>query len=171
MKTGQQKKGMGLWLLIQGGLFTTALIVGKGMTAHGGVLAYGFVISFFLIFLNKRVMNQLKQGEFNEVQNKVEDYSIAFTFLLMFFLVSPFFKMLGNQAGWALTLALLGTDYLILSLLHGKAMLWLGGLTLLDALLLMLIRSLPVSCYLGVYTFLLLGFGILLFFVKERKEA
>ncbi len=167
---GQQKRCMGLWLIILGILFAAAVAAGKGTGVNAAVIAYGFVISFFLIFLNRRIVDRLKQGELDLLQQKILDYSVAFLFLLMFFIVSPFFKIFSPHAGWALVLGLIGIHNLILSLVHGKSMLVLGGIVLLNALLLFVGQALPVWSYLLVYSVFMLGFGIGLF-VKKPKMA
>lgn len=165
---GQQKRCMGLWLILLGILFAAAVAAGRGTTVNGAVLAYGFVISFFLIFLNKRIVSRLIQGEPDAVQQRILDYSVAFLFLLMFFIVSPFFKIFSAHVGWALVLLLMGIHDLILSLVHGKSMLILGGIVIFNALLLFAGQSFPVWSYLLVYSVFLLGFGIGLFVRKSQ---
>ena len=113
--TGQQRRCMGLWLLIMGVLFVASAGFGKEGMARVAILGYGFVISFFLVFLNRKWMSHLVVGELDEVQHKITDYSIAFLFLLMFFMISPFFGMIPAPFGWALVFALMGIHDLILS--------------------------------------------------------
>lgn len=168
MKTGSDKRCMGLWLLVLGGLFAAAILVGKGTDVNRAVLAYGFLISFFLVFLNKKLMNRFRQGEWSKMQQRIADFSIPFFFLLMFFLVSPFFKILGTSASWALAFSLTGIHYLVLSLLYGKSMLLLGGLVFVNAVLLLLKTGLPAFVFLYGHTALLIGFGIFLFVAKEK---
>lgn len=170
VKIGGQKRCMGLWLMILGGLFAVAMLAGKGTTVNSAIIAYGFVIAFFFIFLNKKLRKRLEQGELTKVQHAIVDYSVAFTFLLIFFLVSPFFKMLPENGGWVLTLFLMGIHYLILSKVHGKSMLILGSLVILDAALLFFWKGVPLLGYLGAYVALATGFGMYLFFVN-RKES
>lgn len=172
--TGQQRRGMGLWLLIMGILFGAAAGFGKENTVNVAILGYGFVISFFLVFLNRKLMSRLVQGELDEVQHKIMDYSIAFLFLLMFFLISPFFSMIPAPFGWALVLALMGIHDLILSVVHGKIMFVLGGVVLLEALMLCIFRGLSIQIYLYVYAAILCGFGIFLLAkkcVRDGNEA
>lgn len=169
--TGQQKRCMGLWLILLGSLFGIAIVAGKGVQIQSVVIAFGFVISFFLIFLNKKFMTRLKDGELDELQHAITDYSVAFLFLVMFFIVSPFFVMFQVNAGWALVLLLMGVHYLILSLVHGKSMLFLGGLVIADGIMMFVWRTPPIWVWLSIYAGLLASFGTFLLCVKKKEQV
>lgn len=169
--TGQKKKAMGLWLIVQGSLFLCAIAVKCGQGISETVISCGFLLSFYLIFTYDKWMDRLKTGEFSERQEKIADYSVIFTFLLMFFLISPLFRAMGERNGWTVALLLMGIQYLVLSFLHGKSMLWLGGLVLLDAVLLFCIKNASLIWFTGGYAVLLFLFGISLAVLKKRKET
>ncbi|WP_338058458.1 DUF6609 family protein [Streptococcus sobrinus] len=55
------------------------------------VFSIGYVLSFFSINMNKRVLNKLSDGPSSKFQKKVSFYAIILLFILMAFLGGPFF--------------------------------------------------------------------------------
>ena len=85
------KKACGLWLITIAAIIATATLIGGKQIINMQVFSIGYVLSFFSINMNKRVLNKLSDGPSSKFQKKVSFYAIILLFILMAFLGGPFF--------------------------------------------------------------------------------
>ena len=85
------KKACGLWLIVVALIILLATLIGGKQIINMQVFCIGYVISFFSINMNKKVLNKLSDGSSSKFQNKVSLYAIILLFVLMVFLGGPFF--------------------------------------------------------------------------------
>lgn len=85
------KRACGLWLIVVAVIISVAALTGGKQIINMPVFSIGYVISFFSINMNKKVLNRLSNGSSNKFQNKVSLYAIFLLFILMFLLGGPFF--------------------------------------------------------------------------------
>lgn len=85
------KRACGLWLIVVAVVIAIATLVGGKQIINMQVFSIGYVISFFSINMNKKVLNKLSDGPSSEFQNKISSYAVILLFVLMVLLGGPFF--------------------------------------------------------------------------------
>ena len=76
------KRACGLWLIVVAVIISVAALTGGKQIINMPVFSIGYVISFFSINMNKKVLNRLSNGSSNKFQNKVSLYAIFLLFIL-----------------------------------------------------------------------------------------
>ena len=87
------KRAGGLWLIVIAVVISMATLIGGKQIINMRVFYFGYVISFFSINMNKKVLNELSNGSSSKFQDKVSLYAIILLFVLMVFLGGPFLQL------------------------------------------------------------------------------
>ena len=87
------KRACGLWLIVVAVVIALATLIGGKQIINMQVFCIGYVISFFSINMNKKVLNKLSNGSSSKFQDKVSQYAIILLFVLMVFLGGPFLQL------------------------------------------------------------------------------
>ena len=85
------KRACGLWLILVAAAILAATFVGGKQIINMQVFCIGYIISFFMVNMNKKVLNKLSDGSSSEFQRKVSLYAIILLLVLMSLLGGPFF--------------------------------------------------------------------------------
>ena len=96
------KRACGLWLIVVAMIISLAVLIGGKQIINMQVFCIGYVISFFSINMNKKVLSKLSNGSSSKFQDKVSLYAIILLFVLMFFFRRAFF------CNWKLAINLVG---------------------------------------------------------------
>ena len=86
------KKACGLWLIAVAFVIALATVVGGEQIINMQVFSIGYMVSFFSINLNKKVLHKFSDGPSTPFQRKVSLYSVILLFILLVFLGGPFFE-------------------------------------------------------------------------------
>ena len=86
------KKACGLWLIAVAFVIALATVVGGEQIINMQVFSIGYVVSFFSINLNKKVLHKFSDGPSTPFQRKVSLYSVILLFILIVLLGGPFFE-------------------------------------------------------------------------------
>ena len=85
------KRACGLWLILVAAVILVATFVGGKQIINMQVFCIGYIVSFFSVNMNKKVLNKLSDGSSSEFQRKVSLYAIILLLVLMSLLGGPFF--------------------------------------------------------------------------------
>ena len=77
------KRACGLWLIVVAAVIAIATMAGGKQIINMQVFSIGYVISFFSINMNKKVLNRLADGPSSEFQKKVSSRAVILLFVLM----------------------------------------------------------------------------------------
>ena len=120
------KRACGLWLIVVAAVIAIATLVGGKQIINMQVFSIGYVISFFSINMNKKVLYRLSDGPSSEFQNKVSSYAVVFLFVLMVLLGGPFFATENWRLIWLGALMATALHFFPYYFVHGKSMIYLG---------------------------------------------
>lgn len=95
------KRACGLWLIVVAVIISLATLIGGKQIINMQVFCIGYVMSFFSVNMNKKVLNKLSNGSSSKFQDKVSLYAIILLFVLMVFLGGLF-------CNWGLAINLVG---------------------------------------------------------------
>ena len=119
------KKACGLWLIVVAAIILIATLTGGKQIINMQVFSIGYVISFFSINMNKKVLNMLS-GSSSEFQKKVSLYAVVLLFILMVLLGGPFFATENWRLIWLGALMATALHFFPYYFVHGKSMIYLG---------------------------------------------
>ena len=120
------KRACGLWLIVVAVIISLATLIGGKQIINMQVFCIGYVISFFSINMNKKVLNKLSNGSSSKFQDKVSQYAIILLFVLMVFLGGPFFATENWRLIWLGALMATALHFFPYYFVHGKSMIYLG---------------------------------------------
>ena len=165
------KRACGLWLIVVALIISVATLIGGKQIINMQVFSIGYVISFFSINMNKKVLNRLSSGSSNEFQNKIASYAIILLFVLMFLLGGPFFATENWRLIWLGALMATALHFFPYYFVHGKSMIYLGLICAINIFAGYFFTNIPLEVIAYIDSLIKLVFGIyLLFFSKPSKQ-
>ena len=120
------KRACGLWLIVVAVIISLATLIGGKQIINMQLFCIGYVISFFSVNMNKKVLNKLSNGSSSKFQDKVSLYAIILLFVLMVFLGGPFFATENWRLIWLGALMATALHFFPYYFVHGKSMIYLG---------------------------------------------
>lgn len=165
------KRACGLWLMVVAVIISVATLTGGKQIINMPVFSIGYVISFFSINMNKKVLNRLSNGSSNTFQNKVSLYAIFLLFILMFLLGGPFFATENWRLIWLGALMATALHFFPYYFVHGKSMIFLGLICAINISVGYIFTDIPLEVIAYIDSAIKFVFGIyLLFFSKPSKQ-
>ena len=122
------KRACGLWLIVIAAIISIATLTGGKQIINMQVFSIGYVISFFSINMNKKVLNRLSNGPSSEFQKKVSLYAVILLFILMVLLGGPFFATENWRLIWLGALMATALHFFPYYFVHGKSMIYIWAL-------------------------------------------
>ena len=161
------KRACGLWLIVVAAVIAIATLVGGKQIINMQVFSIGYVISFFSINMNKKVLNRLSAGPSSEFQNKVSSYAVVLLFVLMVLLGGPFFATENWRLIWLGALMATALHFFPYYFVHGKSMIYLGLICAINIFVGYIFIAIPLGLIAYIDSAIKLVFGMyLLFFSK-----
>jgi len=165
------KKACGLWLIVVAAIILIATLVGGKQIINMQIFSIGYVISFFSINMNKKVLDKLSDGPSSEFQKKVSSYAVILLIVLMVLLGGPFFATESWRLIWLGALMATALHFLPYYFVHGKSMIYLGLICAINVFIGYIYTDFPLEIIAYIDAAIKLVFGIcLLFFSKPSKQ-
>ena len=165
------KRACGLWLIVVAVIISVATLTGGKQIINMPVFSIGYVISFFSINMNKKVLNRLSNGYSNTFQNKVSLYAIFLLFILMFLLGGPFFATENWRLIWLGALMATALHFFPYYFVHEKSMIFLGLICAINISVGYIFPDIPLEVIAYIDSAIKFVFGMyLLFFSKPSKQ-
>ncbi len=165
------KKSCGLWLIAVSLVILVATFVGGSQIINMPVFSFGYVICFLGINLNKNVLKNFLDGPSSKFQDKVASYSVILLFILMFLIGGPFFPSENWRLVWSGALMATALHFFPYYFVHGKSMMWLGLLCVVNMFGAYLLPTIPFEIFVYGDVAIKFGFGVyLLFFSKPTAN-
>ena len=161
------KKACGLWLIVVAVVIAIATLVGGNQIINMQVFSIGYVISFFSINMNKKVLNRLSDGPSSEFQNKVSSYAVVLLFVLMVLLGGPFFATENWRLIWLGALMATALHFFPYYFVHGKSMIYLGLICAINVFVGYVCVDVPLEVIAYIDAAIKLMFGIYLLFLSK----
>jgi len=165
------KRACGLWLILVAAVILAATFVGGKQIINMQVFCIGYIISFFMVNMNKKVLNKLSYGSSSEFQRKVSLYAIILLLVLMSLLGGPFFADENWRLIWLGALMATAIHFFMYYFVHGNSMIYLGIICTVNVAVGYIFQGIPVTVIAYIDATIKLVFGIyLLFFSKPSKQ-
>ena len=159
------KRACGLWLILVAAVILAATFVGGKQIINMQVFCIGYIISFFSVNINKKVLNKLSDGSSSEFQRKVSLYAIILLLVLMSLLGGPFFADENWRLIWLGALMATAIHFFMYYFAHGKSMIYLGAVCTLNILAGYIFSGVPVTVIAYIDASIKFIFGIYLLFL------
>jgi len=161
------KRACGLWLIVIAAIISIATLMGGKQIINMQIFSIGYVISFFSINMNKKVLNRLSDGPSSEFQKKVSLYAVILLFILMALLGGPFFATENWRLIWLGALMATALHFFPYYFVHGKTMIYLGFICAINVFVGYIFTDIPLEVIAYIDSAIKLVFGAyLLFFSK-----
>ena len=164
------KRVCGLWLIVVALIISVATLIGGKQIINMQVFSIGYVISFFSINMNKKVLNRLSSGSSNEFQNKIASYAIILLFVLMFLLGGPFFATENWRLIWLGALMATALHFFPYYFVHGKSMIYLGLICAINIFVGYFFTNIPLEVIAYIDSAIKFVFGIYLLFLSKPSK-
>ena len=164
------KRACGLWLIVVALIISLATLIGGKQITNMRVFSIGYVISFFSINMNKKVLNRLSSGSSNEFQNKVASYAIILLFILMILLGGPFFATENWRLIWLGALMATALHFFPYYFVHGKSMIYLGLICAINIFVGYFFTNIPLEVIAYIDSAIKFVFGIYLLFLSKPSK-
>lgn len=164
------KKACGLWLIVVAVVIAIATLVGGKQIINMQVFSIGYVISFFSINMNKKVLNKLSDGPSSEFQKKVSSYAVILLFVLMALLGGPFFATENWRLIWLGALMATALHFFPYYFVHGKSMIYLGLICVINVCVGYVYTDVPLEVIAYIDAAIKLMFGIYLLFLSKPSK-
>ena len=165
------KRACGLWLIVVAVIISLATLIGGKQIINMQVFSIGYVISFFSINMNKKVLNKLSNGSSSKFQDKVSQYAIILLFVLMVFLGGPFFATENWRLIWLGALMATALHFFLYYFVHGKSMIYLGIICTINIAVAYIFTDISLVLVAYIDAAIKFVFGVyLLFFSKPSKN-
>ena len=164
------KRTCGLWLIVVALIILVATLIGGKQIINMQVFSIGYVISFFSINMNKKVLNRLSSGSSNEFQNKVASYAIILLFILMLLLGGPFFATENWRLIWLGALMATALHFFPYYFVHGKSMIYLGLICAINIFVGYFFTNIPLEVIAYIDSAIKFVFGIYLLFLSKPSK-
>jgi len=164
------KRCCGLWFLIIGIVIIISTIFGGEKKLNPIIFTVGYMFGLYISTINKKITLKLSYGALSKFQNNIVSFSIGILFPLMFILSGPFFPSQNWRMVWLGTFIAVGLHFFPFYFVHGRAMIAIGILGIINALLGILLNSVSFSVFAFNDGVIKMVFGIyLLFFSKSTS--
>ena len=164
------KKSCGLWLIVVSLVIALATLIGGKQIINMQVFSFGYIISFLLINMNKKLINKLSTGNSTKFQNKVSLYSVILLFILMFLLGGPFFATENWRLIWLGALMATAIHFFPFYFVHGKSMILLGIVCSINIAIGYIYSDMSLSIIAYIDALIKLLFGLYLFFLSKPSK-
>ena len=164
------KRACGLWLIVVALIISLATLIGGKQIINMQVFSIGYVISFFSINMNKKVLNRLSSGSSNEFQNKVASYAIILLFIFMILLGGPFFAPENWRLIWLGALMATALHFFPYYFVHGKSMIYLGLICAINIFVGYFFTNIPLEVIAYIDSAIKFVFGIYLLFLSKPSK-
>ena len=165
------KRACGLWLIVIAAIISIATLIGGKQILNMQIFSIGYVISFFSINMNKKVLDKLSDGPSSEFQKKVSSYAVILLIVLMVLLGGPFFATESWRLIWLGALMATALHFLPYYFVHGKSMIYLGLICAINVFIGYIYTDFPLEIIAYIDAAIKLVFRIcLLFFSKPSKQ-
>lgn len=165
------KRCCGLWFIIIGAVILVAAAFGGEQKINTAIFVVGFMGGFYLSVVNKSIVSKLSHGPSSPFQNRVATLAVVLLFPLMFLLSGPFFPSENWRMIWLGAFLAVGLHFFPFYFVHGKSMLLIGLLCIVNAGVGMLFGGIPFLVFAAIDALIKIGFGIyLLFFSKPSTN-
>ena len=164
------KRACGLWLIVVAEVIVIATLAGGKQIINMQVFSTGYVVSFLLINMNKKVLNSLSDGPSSEFQKKVSSRSVILLFVLMFLLGGPFFATENWRLIWLGALMATALHFFPYYFVHGKSMIYLGLICAINVFVGYVCADVPLEVIAYIDAAIKLLFGIYLLFLSKPSE-
>lgn len=164
------KKSCGLWLIVVGLVIALATLIGGKQIINMQVFSFGYIISFFSINMNKKLINKLSTGNSTKFQNKVSLYSVILLFILMFLLGGPFFATENWRLIWLGALMATAIHFFPFYFVHGKSMILLGIVCSINIAIGYIYSDMSLSIIAYIDALIKLLFGLYIFFLSKPTK-
>lgn len=164
------KRACGLWLIVVAAVIAIATLVGGKQIINMQVFSIGYVISFFSINMNKKVLNRLSDGPSSEFQNMVSSYAVVLLFVLMVLLGGPFFATENWRLIWLGVLIATALHFFPYYFVHGKSMIYLGLICAINVFVGYICVDVPLGVIAYIDAAIKLIFGIYLLFLSKPSK-
>lgn len=165
------KKACGLWLIAVAFVIVLATVVGGEQIINMQVFSIGYMVSFFSINLNKKVLHKFSDGPSTPFQRKVSLYSVILLLILLVLLGGPFFETENWRLIWLGALLATGIHFFPYYFVHGKSMIFLGLACVINAAVGYLSPQTSLVTIAYIDAFIKLAFGVYLFFLSKPSKA
>jgi hypothetical protein len=157
----------GLWLIWIGLTITVATALAGNQGLHGPVFFLGFIAGVVGILLNRRLRERVGYGQPAKEQRVAMWFAIGLQAVL--FTILGQLHTLDTRTFWLVALLIVGVHFLPMARLHGPTAAILGGLCMLNAVVGLLVPSIPFLG-LGIVDGLLkIVFGVWMFTAASRE--
>lgn len=162
------QRTVGVWLIYIGIIILISAILGGDLFIQPYVLGFGFFIGYFLIFGLPFVNNKLAYGKNSKFQDRMDNISVVVTIILCTLcgLIIGFEDL---RLLWLSILLIVGIHFGGFYFSQGKLMLYLGGLTALNALAGIFFADIPFLLLAVIDALLKVAFGFCMLFMKHLK--
>lgn len=164
------KRACGLWLIVVAEVIVIATLAGGKQIINMQVFSTGYVVSFLLINMNKKVLNSLSDGPSSEFQKKVSSRSVILLFVLMFLLGGPFFATENWRLIWLGALIATALHFFPYYFVHGKSMIYLGLICAINVFAGYIFTNIPLEVIAYIDAAIKLLFGIYLLFLSKPSK-
>lgn len=166
------KRACGLWLIVIAAIISIATLMGGKQIINMQVFSIGYIISFFSINMNKKVLNRLSDGSSSEFQKKVSLCAVILLFILMVLLGGPFFATENWRLIWLGALMATALHFFLYYFVHGKSMICLGLICAINVFVGYIFTDIPLEVIAYIDSAIKLVFGMyLLFFFEAIKKT
>lgn len=164
------KRLCGMWLILISLVLFISILTGGNQIINMSLFSIGYFISFFSVFMNKKIINKLSYGKLNKFQKKISLYSIILLFILMSLFGGVFFATNNWRMVWLGALMATSIHFLPYYFVHGKSMIFLSVITSINIAIGYIFSdiSLIFIAYIDVIIKFIFG-TYLLFFSKYEK--
>lgn len=164
------KRACGLWLIVVAEVIVIATLAGGKQIINMQVFSTGYVVSFLLINMNKKVLNSLPDGPSSEFQKKVSSRSVILLFVLMVLLGGPFFATENWRLIWLGALMATALHFFPYYFVHGKSMIYLGLICAINVFAGYIFTNIPLEVIAYIDAAIKLIFGIYLLFLSKPSK-
>ena len=166
------KRACGLWLILVATVISVATFAGGKQIINMQIFCIGYIVSFFTVNVNKKVLNKLSDGSSSEFQRKVSLYAIILLLVLMSLLGGPFFADENWRLIWLGALMATAIHFFMYYFVHGKSMIYLGLICAINIFVGYIFTDIPLEVIAYIDSAIKLVFGMyLLFFSKPSKKT
>ena len=153
-----------------GGSYSNSYLGRRKKIINMQVFSIGYVISFFSISMNKKVLNKVSDGPSSEFQKKVSSYAVILLFVLMAFLGGPFFATENWRLIWLGALMATALHFFPYYFVHGKSMIYLGLICAINIFVGYVCTDVPLEVIAYIDAAIKLMFGIYLLFLSKPSK-
>lgn len=161
------QRTVGLWLIYIGSLIIVSAISGGEGYIQPFILGFGYGIGYFLIFGLPYVNQRLSYGKNSKFQERMDNISVVITIALC--------TLCGFVIGfndlrllWLCIFVIIGIHFFGFYFSQGKIMILLGGLTILNSLIGIMMLATPFLLFAVIDGIIKIIFGVQMLFNPKK---